>query len=231
MTNGDSFRLHVSKLIVSCLTQKGRISVKTLTGFLLFSILGCGMLVLVPGPSGAAIKPNELLPEKQEFTGTVVGTGGGLGGVSRSFTLTIERFNTNADARRAAEILRTQGQDGLQKAIGKNRLGYFALAGQVGLDLNFVRERRVNGRRRITVVFERWLNMYEVRYGTRSEDYPFSYIELFIDENGKGEGTLIPAAKISFNRKQANQVDIENFGIYPARLVGVEWHNKPEVPR
>lgn len=70
------------------------------------------------------------------------------------------------------------------------------------------------------------LNIYELRYGTRSEDYPFTYVELVIDSNGKGEGTLIPAARIHFDSKNKNQVDAENFGIYPARLVGVQLRNK-----
>ena len=68
------------------------------------------------------------------------------------------------------------------------------------------------------------MNLYELRYGTRSQDYPFSYIEMFIDGNGKGEGTFIPAAKIYFDKKNGNQLDVENFGIYPARLTGVRLH-------
>jgi hypothetical protein len=78
-----------------------------------------------------------------------------------------------------------------------------------------------NGGRRITILFERWLNLFEVRYGTRSEDYPFTYAEIYLDAQGKGEGTLIPAARIRFE-KDNQTVEIENFGMYPARLAGVQ---------
>ena len=108
------------------------------------------------------------------------------------------------------------------KELEGKRLGYFSLGGQLGRDLNFVQETRTaDGRRRITILFARWMNLYELRTGARSEDYPFSYVELFIDANGKGEGTFIPAAKVYFDKKNGN-LDVENFGIYPARLAGVE---------
>src|SRR5207247_5124935 len=57
-----------------------------------------------------------------------------------------------------------------------------------------------------TIVFERWLHFFELRHGTRSEDYPFPYIELHVDEKGIG-GTLLPAAKIRFNKQ--NMVETE----------------------
>jgi hypothetical protein len=101
------------------------------------------------------------------------------------------------------------------------------MGSQLGRDLNFVQETpTADGGRRIVILFERWLNTFELRYGTRSEDYPFTYIELTVDRNGKGQGTLIPAARITFDKKHGNQIDVENFGIYPARLAGVQLRNR-----
>jgi len=59
----------------------------------------------------------------------------------------------------------------------------------------------------------------EARRGARSLDYPFTYIELFMDRNGKGEGELIPAARV--RATGAKSWEIENFGVYPARLTNV----------
>lgn len=106
-------------------------------------------------------------------------------------------------------------------AIRSQKLGTFALTGQVGRDVNVVRVRRTETGRRITLLFERWLNLFEVRYGTRSQDYPFTYAEIFVDAQGKGEGTLISAARIRFD-KDDQMVEIENFGIYPTRLAGIQ---------
>jgi len=187
-------------------------------------IICVAALLFSPGSNTAA---NAGVPAKEEYTGTVIGVGGPLGGVSRPFTLTIEGHTSDLEARRDLTILVEGGQDALLKALQGKRLGFFSLGGQLGRDLNFVYETPTsNGGRRITVVFERWMNTFELRYGTRSEDYPFTYIELLIDKAGKGEGSLIPAARIYFDKKHGNQVDVENFGIYPARLAGVQLRNK-----
>jgi hypothetical protein len=86
--------------------------------------------------------------------------------------------------------------------------------------LNFVSETQLaDGDRKIMILFERWMNIYEMRRGARSTDYPFSYVELIVDRNGRGEGTFIPAARVRFSR--GNEIEVENFGIYPARLYGV----------
>ena len=159
--------------------------------------------------------------QKQEvYTGTIVGVGGRLGGVSRPFTLTLNGHTSDGAAERAVATLAEGGQDRLLSEIRNNNLGRFSIGGQVGRQLNFVVEERMpNGDRKITILFERWLNLYEVRYGARSTDYPLSYVELIVDRNGHGQGTFIPAARVRFNKK--NEVEIENFGIYPARLSGV----------
>jgi hypothetical protein len=163
--------------------------------------------------------------QRQEvYTGTIVGVGGRLGGVTRPFTLTLNGHTADGAAERAVATLAEGGQDRLLSEIRNNNLGRFSIAGQVGRQVNFVVEEKMsNGSRKLTILFERWLDLYEVRYGSRSADYPLSYVELIIDRNGHGQGTFIPAARVRFNKK--NEVEVENFGIYPARLSGVRERN------
>jgi len=178
------------------------------------------MLIIVSTSATPSVRAQE------KFTGTMVGVGGTMGGRARPFTLSINGYTSPADATRAIAILAEGGQDALLKEIQGKRLGSFSLGAQLGRDLNFVQETpTAGGGRRITILFERWMNLFELRYGTRSQDYPFSYIELYLDASGKGEGTFIPAARIKFDKDHGNQIEVENFGIYPARLVGVESRN------
>jgi hypothetical protein len=163
---------------------------------------------------------------KEVFTGTAVAIGGQFGGASRPFTLEITSYTADDELQRDFQVLRTQGQDAFLKAIGPNKLGSFAFDGQTGRDLNFVQESQTGNGRKITILSERWLNMFELRYGTRSQDYPFTYIELFINDNGKGEGSLIGLAKVYFDKENANTLEIENFGTYPAKLMGVELRTR-----
>jgi hypothetical protein len=157
-------------------------------------------------------------PPKEVFTGTVMGWEPRGGTFTRGFTLTIEGYTSDADALRYAKILKAQGQDALLKAIGREKKGTFSIDGELGRDLNTVRVHPIPTGKVYKIVFERWLKLFEVRYGTRSEDYPFTYIELFAEEKGIG-GTLLPAAKIRFDKE--NNVEFENFGTYPAKLTNV----------
>jgi hypothetical protein len=182
-------------------------------------LMSCGFAMVSVFPR---TRSTQARPPKEVFTGTVVGMGPGGNVVSRGFTLTIEGNTSDADARKFASILKSQGEDALLKAIAKDKKGTFVLDGQIGHDINTVRVHQNPNGRTYTIVFERWLSFFEVRYGARSEDYPFTYIELFIDETKGMGGTLLAAAKIRFNKQ--NVIEIENFGIYPAQLMGVRRH-------
>ncbi|MBK6724724.1 MAG: hypothetical protein IPG58_16095 [Acidobacteria bacterium] len=72
----------------------------------------------------------------------------------------------------------------------------------------------------VSAVFERWMSFSEIRYGYRSQDYPFSYLEVIIDpKTGKGEGSYFQAARI--RARGNNTVEIEDFGTFPSRLMRV----------
>lgn len=157
---------------------------------------------------------------KEVYTGTIVAMGGRFPGSTATFTLTLEGYTSDADAQRFVQILKSNGQDALLEAIRKEKLGNFQIGSRVGRDINVARSTETEEGRKITLVFERWLEFFELRYGTRSRDYPFTYVELYIDDaKGKGEGAMIPAARIEFDE---GRIEIENFGAWPARLMGVD---------
>ena len=164
------------------------------------------------------------------FTGTAViyGSGFNTRTTTRSFTLRLTGQTSDAEATRLIGILQDDGQDGLLKAIDNNKVGTFSLGDQVGRDVNAAYVTEVDGKTRIRAVFARWLGFGELRGGYRSVDYPFSYIELFIDpKTGKGDGTFFPAAKIRYRSKDgANEVQIEDFGTFPGRLMGVRMRGR-----
>ena len=195
-----------------------------------FAVFGCILGIAASIAVGEVAAQNSEKPDhhaaKEYYTGTVVAIGGQFGGASRTFTLEITGYTPSEEGKRLFEILRTQGQDGFMKAITSKDLGHFSVDGQVGRDLNFVQESQTAKGRKITIIFERWLRMFEVRNATRSQDYPFTYIELLVGDNGKGEGSLVGLAKISADKGNANTFDIENFGTYAAKLMGVELRSR-----
>lgn len=169
---------------------------------------------------------------KERFTGTVVYYGSGLSTrtVTTNFTLDISGYTSDEQAKNYLSVLKSDGQDKLLDKIDGAELGRFSVGANVGIPVNVVRERQTDGKRRIFVVFRRWTQFAELRYGYRSLDYPFGVIELFIDpRTNKGEGTYIAAARIRWDYDDDNelsQVEIENFATFPARLLGVKSDRK-----
>jgi len=173
---------------------------------------------------------NAIEVPKEVFTGTLVGIGGTLGGRSIPFTVEITGATSDEDALRDVEILKTKGQDGLLKAIEKNKLGWFKLDSADprtrGLnltkwtyDLLVVLIGKAEKGRVIKALFERTPSFYELRQGGRSLDYKFTYMEMYVDEKGQGGGSLIGAAKIRWNKNE--EVEIESFGTYTAKIMGL----------
>lgn len=76
------------------------------------------------------------------------------------------------------------------------------------------------GRVKLTVLYQRNIQIFELRYGTRSADYKFGYAEIFLNPRGASEGTLIPAARVRL--KDGNTWEVEDFGEFPARLIGLQ---------
>jgi hypothetical protein len=76
-----------------------------------------------------------------------------------------------------------------------------------------------DGGTKLTVFYQRNISFYELRYGARSENYPIGYAEIFLDREGKGAGTFIPAARVRL--RDGNTWEVEDFGVLPARLMGL----------
>ena len=69
------------------------------------------------------------------------------------------------------------------------------------------------------MVTDRPISFVELYNGTRSRDYEFGVVQLDLDEKGNGEGAMLMATKIRFDRD--NQLELEHYGIDPVRLANV----------
>lgn len=156
----------------------------------------------------------------ERITGMFVSMSGRTSGRTRQFTVTINRYTPPNQVRELNEALANGGQDQLLKAMSKMDAGRVQIGTGVGVRANAVIvDPWGDGGRRLTVLYERWLQIAELRYGTRSQDYPIGYAEIYLDRNGKGEGTLIPAARVRL--KGGNTWEVEDFGTFPARLLAL----------
>jgi hypothetical protein len=152
------------------------------------------------------------------INGTVVGISGRLAGRSLPFSLIVSRYTSAAEQVELSEALQ-QGQDQMLRNLSRMNAGRIQIGNNVGLTANAIIAAPWENGTRIIVVYERNVNFYELRYGARSSDYRFGYAELFLDRNGNGQGTFIPAARVRL--RNGNTWEVEDFGVFPARLMGL----------
>lgn len=193
-------------------------------GCLMLLLIGVSLTVLSPQSANAQGRSRDRDRDRDRgarevYTGTIYYFGGPRGSVSTTFTLNIDSLSPDSEVQRFVETLQRDGQDGLLRVLGKEKRGTLQVGSSIGRDINAVWVTEEEEGRKITILSERWLGFGELRRGARSVDYPFAYIELFVDDQGKGEGTMIPAGRVRY--KKGKTIEIENFGIYPARLMGV----------
>ena len=112
------------------------------------------------------------------------------------------------------------GSDALFKVLTKLKTkGRVAPTGSTGYQVRFIRSIQTPNGRQITMLTDRPISFLERYYGSRSSDYKYGLVELNINDDGKGEGSLIYAAKVK--ALSGTSIEVENFGIEPARLTKV----------
>jgi len=195
---------------------------RNLTVLVLFAVLCAAALFAAPAHSSN----NAIFAER--VNGTVVGISGRFAGRSRPFSLIINSYTPPNQVRELNEALGSGGQDGLLKALSKMNAGRIQIGTGIGVPANaIIVDPWDDGGRRLTVFYERNLSFFELRYGTRSEMYRVGYAELFLHRNGRGEGTLIPAARVRL--RDGNVWEVEDFGVFPARVLGLRATGSVEI--
>jgi hypothetical protein len=127
-------------------------------------------------------------------------------------TIYIEQFSTQDDRKALIDAFKRSGQDGLinvlQDMKPKGRVRFSS--GGVGNDVKYIIELPSENGRRLRLVSDRNLAFGELYHGTRSRDYSVGAMELVLTPDGKGTGTVLPACKLTVNKKN-QQVEIETY--------------------
>jgi hypothetical protein len=156
-------------------------------------------------------------PKPEVYSVTAVYTSGPAKTIQ--IKIYIRSYTPDEEVVQLATILKNEGPDALLKAIKKVERGRLAPVRKTGTDVGVVRIRPTEKGTRISMLMERPIGFVELYRGMRTEDYPFGILQMEIGPDGKGEGALILAAKITFTKD--NQIEVENYGIQPLRLMGV----------
>jgi hypothetical protein len=134
--------------------------------------------------------------------------------------IVIERWSSDAERDRLFAIFKEKGPDDLLDALrDTKRVGYIRTPDSLAYDLHYARQMPAeDGGRRIVLATDRPISFWEATRRPRSIDYPFTLIELRLDDNGEGVGKLSIATKITL---EGNVMVLENFANQPVMLNNV----------
>jgi hypothetical protein len=121
--------------------------------------------------------------------------------------INIYRWSTDQEREMLLTTLQEKGRDALVDALMsiRPRVGYMRTPNSIG---------------RIVLATNRRVAFNEARNNTRSMQYQLTAIEIHLDKDGKGEGKMQPAAKISWDAKE-KKIELENYNALPIDLVNV----------
>jgi hypothetical protein len=134
--------------------------------------------------------------------------------------ISISRWSSDAERDRLLKVLKEQGPDKLLDVLRDlPRVGYIRTPTSLAYDLRFARKvPGEDGGEVISLLTDRYISHWEAVYRPRTIDYPFTLIELRIGADGKGEGKMSLATKITADR---NTIVLENYSAQPVLLNNV----------
>ena len=158
--------------------------------------------------------------EKEEFTATAMasnefGTGAG------TVLIDINRWSTEAERSRLVDTLIKKGPRALLDDLSEARpVGTIRTPDSLAYDLRYAHQTPgEDGGRRIVIATDRPIGFWERRNQPRTIEYPFTVIQMQLDRDGMGSGTMSFATKI---RAAGSVIELENFGTSPVMLTRIE---------
>lgn len=157
----------------------------------------------------------------ERFSATAINMGGRRTTVDR-VEIVVNQWSPRVQRDRLLGVLFEKGPDTLLDVLKDlPKVGYFKTPESLAYDLRYAQRTPLPDRgERVVLATDRYVQFWEVAGSSRTTDYPFTLIELHIDGDGRGEGKMSIATKITADKKN-NAVVLENWGLQPVQLKDV----------
>jgi hypothetical protein len=197
-------------------------------------IVAIGAALALVAPLQARQAPANDGPTKKDpirFSAFNVSMPTGTAGMTH---ITIERWTADDERASLLDVLAGAkwGEDGQAKLLKalqaiKPRVGFIRTSKSLGWDLKYARENALpDGTRQIVIATDKPVSMGAAMRGGRAMDYPFTFIEMRMKPNAKGEGRMLAASSIIV---KDGKIQLENYGQEPVRLTSItEEVKKPK---
>ena len=154
--------------------------------------------------------------QPEEFNATAI-VNNNLGAGAGRVIMRVTRWSSEAERGRLTRALLTNGPDSLLEQLRDMKsVGSIRTPDSLGYDLRYAnQEPGEDGGRRIVIATDRPIGFWEAANRPRTIDYPFTVIQMQLDKNGEGKGTMSYATKIM---ARGNTIELENFASAPVML-------------
>jgi hypothetical protein len=144
-------------------------------------------------------------------------------GRSGTVEIVVNRWSSEAERTGLVETALDKGPEKLLNALQKlPRVGYIKTPESVGWDLHYAHHVALpDGGEQIVIATDRPIGFWEASRQPRSIDYPFTVIEMHVNSDGEGQGTMSVATKVIAD-KEKQLITLENFSTSPVLLQSVK---------
>jgi hypothetical protein len=198
----------------------------------ILSVIVVMTLAIVSSPAIQAQTKGDQL----EITAFAVNMSNIATGANAVVDIRINQWSTDEERERLIATMLEKGQDQLLRELTRTPIkGRFRIPGiqgpdphqlRLGHDLHYAWQTPLpDGGRRIVIATDRYIGFREAANQPRTTDYPFTLFEIRVNKEGKGEGKMAVATKISFDKKK-KQIELENYSSEPVRLNNLQMKIK-----
>ena len=179
----------------------------------------CSLMVLLLVPVSALVAQSNFA--KEDFSAVAIVNNNIASGMDR-VQIHIARWSSVDERDRLAKTLLSRGPEQLLKDLMQiTPVGTIRTPDTLAYDLHYAYQRPAeDGGREIVLATDRPMSFWEVRNQPRSVDYPFTIIQMKLNRDGEGKGTLSYATKVRVVNE--NTIELENFGSTPVLLTEVK---------
>jgi hypothetical protein len=178
-------------------------------------VIALGLGVVLAG-SGVGAQSNY---QPEEFSAAAIANDNLGSGIARVL-MRVTRWSSEAERGQLTQAL-LKGPEKLLDALQDQKaVGTIRTPDSLGYDLRYAhQEPGADGGRSIVIATDRPIGYWEARNRPRTIDYPFTVIQMQIDKNGEGKGTMSYATKIMV---KGNTIELENFTSSPVMLNDIQ---------
>lgn len=163
--------------------------------------------------------PAQTHGEREEFTANAI-VNNNLGSGAGRVIMRVTRWSTEAERGLLTRtLLKTGAEDLLDVLRDQKSVGTIRTPDSLGYDLRYAhQEPGEDGGRSIVIATDRPISFWEAANRPRVSDYPFTVIQMQLDKNGEGKGTMSYATKII---ARGNTIELEHFATAPVMLTEI----------